>query len=242
MKFFHLAIVTSLVCGLEFCTASAFTYIPPILFKAGISELSMTWIMGCGNLIEAPTIGLSLLVISCILFYFAAQACFNPCESLIYDIYKGTSQESSCFFVYSFMTSFGYLITATDWTESYLSNYMQGQEKLTFYVILLFFSITLCCTLISANEKVPVINDNLDEQSLFNNIHICHFLFPIKFLKILITMPFVLRRLTLAECCSWSVIMIFNLLFTDFVDQTVYIGDPSADELSEERLRYDQGV
>ena len=39
-----------------------------------------------------------------------------------------------------------------------------------------------------------------------------------------------------------SAIMTFNLFFTDFVGQTVYLGDPSADELSEERLRYDQGV
>ena len=60
-----------------------------------------------GEILQAPTIGLGLLVITCILFDFAAQACFNPCESLIYDVCKGTSQESSCFFVYSFMTSFG---------------------------------------------------------------------------------------------------------------------------------------
>jgi len=63
-----------------------------------------------GEILQAPTIGLGLLVISCILFDFAAQACFNPCESLIYDTCKGTSQESSCFFVYSFMTSFGNLL------------------------------------------------------------------------------------------------------------------------------------
>ena len=31
--------------------------------------------------------------------------------------------------------------------------------------------------------------------------------------------------------------MTFNLFFTDFVGQTVYMGDPSADELSEKRLR-----
>ena len=49
--FFRLLIITSLVCGLEFCTASAFTYIPPILLKAGISESSMTWLMGCGPLL-----------------------------------------------------------------------------------------------------------------------------------------------------------------------------------------------
>lgn len=36
--------------------------------------------------------------------------------------------------------------------------------------------------------------------------------------------------------------MTFNLFFTDFVGQIIYMGDPSADELSEERLRYDQGV
>lgn len=54
-----------------------------------------------------PKVGLFLLIISCVLFDFSAQACFNPCESLIYDVCKGTPQENSCFFVYSFMTSFG---------------------------------------------------------------------------------------------------------------------------------------
>jgi solute carrier family 45 protein 3 len=110
----------------------------------------------------------------------------------------------------------GYLITATDWNESFLSNYMQGQEKLTFIVILFLFSITLCCTLISANEKTSSNYDNFDEQSFLTDIHIFDYLFPIKFLKYIfstisnsvrtiITMPFVLRRLTLAECCSWFV-------------------------------------
>lgn len=36
--------------------------------------------------------------------------------------------------------------------------------------------------------------------------------------------------------------MTFNLFFTDFVGQTIFKGDPSADELSVERIRYDQGV
>ncbi|CAF1031599.1 unnamed protein product [Rotaria sordida] len=305
--FFRLFIITSLVCGLEFCTASAFTYIPPLLLKAGISESLMTWLMGCGPLLgfllcpvighasdrcrsrfgkrrpfilgfcltiiiclilipqseaigeimQAPKIGISLLAMTCVLFDFAAQACLNPCESLIYDTCKGTSQESSCFFVYSFMTSFGgclgYLITATDWTETFLGNYMQGQEKLTFIIILLLFSITLCCTLISANEKNSSFNDYSDEQILLIDTHIWIYLSPIKILKnifstisnsvrTIITMPFVLRRLTLAECCSWSAIMTFNIFFTDFVGQTIYMGDPNADELSEERLKYDQGI
>ena len=36
--------------------------------------------------------------------------------------------------------------------------------------------------------------------------------------------------------------MTFNLFFTDFVGHIIYMGDPGADELSEERIRYDQGV
>ena len=59
-RLFHLVISTSLVCGLGFCTASAFTYIPPILLKAGISESSMTWLMGCGPLLGfllCPVVG-----------------------------------------------------------------------------------------------------------------------------------------------------------------------------------------
>ena len=60
MIFFRLFIITSLVCGLEFCIASAFTYIPPMLLKAGISESSMTWLMGCGPLLGfllCPVVG-----------------------------------------------------------------------------------------------------------------------------------------------------------------------------------------
>jgi hypothetical protein len=93
---------------------------------------------------------------------------------------------------------------------------MHGQEKLTFIVILLFFSITLCFTLISANEKVSSGNDSLDEQSLSTDFRILDYFSPIKIFKYLfytisnsvktiVTMPFVLRRLTLAECCSWLV-------------------------------------
>lgn len=88
---------------------------------------------------------------------------------------------------------------------------MQGQEKLTLFIILLFFSISLCMTLISANEKVF---DIPEEQVPFTEQSIVDSILPITFLKLafhavvnsvktILTMPFVLRRLTLAECCSW---------------------------------------
>lgn len=94
---------------------------------------------------------------------------------------------------------------------------MQGQEKITFIVILFFFSLTLCCTLLSANEKPTSIHDSLQEYSeLDHSRSLQIYLFPITLLKYIfsslkksvntiIGMPFVLRRLTLAECCSWFV-------------------------------------
>lgn len=92
---------------------------------------------------------------------------------------------------------------------------MEGQEKLTFIVILLFFSFTLCATLISANEKVLITNEMSDEKILISdNCFQLSFSLPFRFFKhifssvsnsvrTIITMPMVLRRLTLAECCSW---------------------------------------
>lgn len=97
---------------------------------------------------------------------------------------------------------------------------MQGQEKLTLFVILLFFTITLCLTLTSANEKVY---DFPEEQISLVDNHILDNILPIKFCKFafqtifnsvqtILTMPFVLRRLTLAECSSWFVKKIEEIL------------------------------
>ncbi|CAF0748228.1 unnamed protein product [Didymodactylos carnosus] len=329
---FRLIIITSLVCGLEFCTSAAFSYIPPLLLKAGVSDSLTTWLMGCGplmgfilcpvvghasdrcrsrfgrrrpfilgfcitiifclilmpqsesigQLLDSPKLGLILLIITCVLFDFASQACFNPCESLIYDTCKSTPQEASCFFVYSFMTSFGgclgYLITAYDWSQSWLAYYIHGQEKITFIVILTFFTLTLCCTLMTANEK-SFTDATIDEQLLIGNeqqhltstssldmtiwcknidfllfkviirivnvfvqLIIYLILTIVSSIRTIITMPFVLRRLALADCLSWSAIMTFNLFFTDYVGQTVYGGDPSSPEFSDERQLYDAGV
>ncbi len=61
-------------------------------------------------------------------------------------------------------------------------------------------------------------------------------------IKTLVNIPAVLKRLALANFCSWSAVMGFNLFFTDFVGQAVYLGNPNAAEDSHERLLYDEGV
>jgi len=61
-------------------------------------------------------------------------------------------------------------------------------------------------------------------------------------MRSLTSIPFVLRRLALANFCSWTAIMGFNLFYTDFVGQAVYGGDPGAPEGSDLRNLYDHGV
>ncbi|XP_076471893.1 LOW QUALITY PROTEIN: solute carrier family 45 member 3-like [Babylonia areolata] len=54
--------------------------------------------------------------------------------------------------------------------------------------------------------------------------------------------PLVLRYLALANFCSWTAVMGFNLYFTDFVGQVVYNGNPNLPSSSAEGQAYDEGV
>ncbi|XP_063401113.1 solute carrier family 45 member 3-like isoform X1 [Mytilus trossulus] len=60
--------------------------------------------------------------------------------------------------------------------------------------------------------------------------------------KNLINIPYVLKVLALANFCSWTALMGFNLFFTDFVGQAIYGGNPNAPENSILRNHYDEGV
>ena len=61
-------------------------------------------------------------------------------------------------------------------------------------------------------------------------------------IKALVHIPFVLRRLAIANFFSWTAVMGFNLFFTDYVGQAIYGGNPNAPEESHERALYDEGV
>ena len=61
-------------------------------------------------------------------------------------------------------------------------------------------------------------------------------------IKTLYNVPAVLKRLALANYCSWTAVMGFNLFYTDYVGQAVYGGNPNAPEDSHLRTLYDEGV
>lgn len=212
LSLLQMVLLNAVVCGLEFCASAGFTYIPPLLLKAGLSESRMSFVIGFGPLLGlffVPAIGkasdqcrssygrrrpfilalslgciLSLLVIpyaqiltervfgmqgigrtfgvlllcfGVVLLDFTTQACLNPCEALLSDASKGTSQQDSIFTVYSVMISLGgclgYFITAIDWKTSSLGLYFSSQEQSAFSLLIVLFSITMLATLLIAEEK-----------------------------------------------------------------------------------------
>nr|XP_054504699.1 solute carrier family 45 member 3 [Agelaius phoeniceus] len=54
--------------------------------------------------------------------------------------------------------------------------------------------------------------------------------------------PRVIRRLFVAELCSWMALMTFMLFYTDFVGEGLYHGVPRAKPGTEARRHYDEGV
>ncbi|CAD5124268.1 DgyrCDS12562 [Dimorphilus gyrociliatus] len=62
------------------------------------------------------------------------------------------------------------------------------------------------------------------------------------YLKSIIQMPRSMIILCLTNLFCWMSLVCYSLYFTDFVGQTVYGGDPSAEEGSEKRIKYENGV
>lgn len=56
------------------------------------------------------------------------------------------------------------------------------------------------------------------------------------------SIPVTLRYLAMANFCSWTAVMGFNLYFTDFMGQTVYNGNPNLPSHTPEGQAYDEGV
>lgn len=56
-----------------------------------------------------------------------------------------------------------------------------------------------------------------------------------------VRVPVVIRRLFVAELCSWMALMSFMLFYTDFLGEGLYQGMPGAEPESQERKHYDEG-
>ncbi|NXH42373.1 S45A3 protein, partial [Dicaeum eximium] len=201
---------------------------------------------------------------------FCGQVCFTPLEALLSDLFQEPDNCRQAFSLYAFMVSLGgcigYLLPAIDW--AFLAPYLGGQQSCLFSLLALIFLACVLATLFVTEEAAhgdslegPAPKDKDKDvspkaapcwgrargpcvargrrvlQALRN---LCALLPRLHGLYCRI--PGVIRRLFVAELCSWMALMTFMLFYTDFVGEGLYHGVPRAKPGTEARRHYDEGV
>ncbi|MBN3296057.1 S45A3 protein, partial [Amia calva] len=214
----------------------------------------------------------AFLILGVGLLDFCGQVCFTPLEALLSDLYREEEACGQAFAMFSFMVSLGgcigYLLPALDWSESYLSVYLGGQEECLFSLLILIFVVSVLVTMKVSEEPAcspgcPVLEPKPVEGTRCVSRSCCYLLkCKLRFFKsgplmcLLRTcwsmtpaiyrsychVPWVMRQLCVAQLCSWMAVMSFMLFYTDFVGEGLYEGVPSAAPGTASRLRYDEGI
>uniref|UniRef100_A0A8C5X433 Solute carrier family 45 member 3 n=1 Tax=Malurus cyaneus samueli TaxID=2593467 RepID=A0A8C5X433_9PASS len=199
---------------------------------------------------------ISFLILGIGLLDFCGQVCFTPLEALLSDLFQEPDSCRQAFSVYAFMISLGgcigYLLPAINWT--FLAPYLGGQQSCLFTLLALIFLACVLATLFVTEEAargdlelreaavkpwrgccVPrgrrVLQALRGLCALLPRLH-----------SLYCRIPRVVRRLFVAELCSWMALMTFMLFYTDFVGEGLYHGVPRAKPGTEARRHYDEGV
>lgn len=202
----------------------------------------------------------ALLVLGVVLLQFCGQACFTPLEALLSDLFPDEDENRSAFTAHSMLLSLGgclgYLLPAVDWVKaSGAARYLGSQEAFIYALLMLIFLSSLLSTAFISEGSIA----SGEESELRNNRRphrCCGLLTPRRFcgavgrLLALLPqsyqmyrgMPKVLRRLFLADLCSWMALECFLLFYTDFVGERLYHGQPSAKPGTKRRLLYEEGL
>uniref|UniRef100_A0A8C3RA91 Solute carrier family 45 member 3 n=1 Tax=Cyanoderma ruficeps TaxID=181631 RepID=A0A8C3RA91_9PASS len=211
---------------------------------------------------------IAFLILGIGLLDFCGQVCFTPLEALLSDLFQEPDSCRQAFSVYAFMISLGgcigYLLPAIDW--AFLEPYLGGQESCLFTLLALIFLGCVLATLFVTEEAAQ--GDILEGTALKNvspklSLSCCccwqvascalqgrRVLQAVRSLCALLPrlhglccrVPRVIRRLFVAELCSWMALMTFMLFYTDFVGEGLYHGVPRAKPGTEARRRYEEGV
>ncbi|NXA83194.1 S45A3 protein, partial [Thryothorus ludovicianus] len=212
---------------------------------------------------------IAFLILGIGLLDSCGQVCFTPLEALLSDLFQEPDSCRQAFSVYAFMISLGgcigYLLPAIDW--AFLAPYLGGQQSCLFTLLALIFLGCVLATLFVAEEaaqgdspEVPALRDVSPKpprcrcccrpargwwlpqgrRALQALRDVCALLPRLH--GLCCRVPRVIRRLFVAELCSWMALMTFMLFYTDFVGEGLYQGVPRARPGTEARRRYDEGV
>ncbi|KAG8518092.1 Solute carrier family 45 member 3 [Galemys pyrenaicus] len=206
---------------------------------------------------DARALELALLILGVGLLDFCGQVCFTPLEALLSDLFRDPDHCRQAFSVYAFMISLGgclgYLLPAIDWDASALAPYLGTQEECLFGLLTLIFLACVAATLFVAEEAAPGPAEPAEGLSAApprSRCCPCRARLAVRSVGALLPRlhqlccraPRPLRRLFVAELCSWTALMTFTLFYTDFVGEGLYQGVPRAEPGTEARRHYDEGV
>ncbi|NXY49096.1 S45A3 protein, partial [Ceuthmochares aereus] len=163
----------------------------------------------------------------------------------------------------------GYLLPAIDWGGSFLAPYLGGQETCLFSLLAVIFLSCVLATLFVTEEAAtqgdvldgPALKDAplkpsppaccscqlsrssclLQARRVMQALRNLCTLVP-RLHGLYCRIPKVIRRLFVAELCSWMALMTFMLFYTDFVGEGLYHGVPRAKPGTDARRHYDEGV
>uniref|UniRef100_A0A674JGA3 Solute carrier family 45 member 3 n=1 Tax=Terrapene triunguis TaxID=2587831 RepID=A0A674JGA3_9SAUR len=208
--------------------------------------------------LNAHPLEIAFLILGIGLLDFCGQVCFTPLEALLSDLFQEPDNCRQAFSMYAFMISLGgcvgYLLPAIDWAGSFLAPYLGGQEKCLFSLLTIIFLGCVLATLFVTEEAVgqvdalagPTLKDSSPKpsspsccscqvsKSLLRARHVVQALRNLCALVprlhgLCCRIPKVIRRLFVAELCSWMALMTFMLFYTDFVGEGLYQGVPRAE-------------
>ncbi|XP_064255194.1 solute carrier family 45 member 3 [Passer domesticus] len=206
---------------------------------------------------------IAFLIVGIGLLDFCGQVCFTPLEALLSDLFQEPDSCRQAFSMYAFMVSLGgcigYLLPAIDW--AFLAPYLGGQQSCLFTLLALIFLGCVLATLFVTEEAaqgdVPVPKEASPavsvccwrrgpcvaqgRRALQAAGKLCLLLNP-RLHGLCCRVPSAIRRLFVAELCSWMALMTFMLFYTDFVGEGLYHGVPRAKPGTEARRHYDEGV
>ncbi|XP_039558527.1 solute carrier family 45 member 3 [Passer montanus] len=209
---------------------------------------------------------IAFLIVGIGLLDFCGQVCFTPLEALLSDLFQEPDSCRQAFSMYAFMVSLGgcigYLLPAIDW--AFLAPYLGGQQSCLFTLLALIFLGCVLATLFVTEEAAqgdvpagPAPKDASPgvsvccwrrgpcvaqgRRALQAAGKLCLLLDP-RLHGLCCRVPSAIRRLFVAELCSWMALMTFMLFYTDFVGEGLYHGVPRAKPGTEARRHYDEGV
>ncbi|XP_068774374.1 solute carrier family 45 member 3 isoform X4 [Struthio camelus] len=214
---------------------------------------------------------IAFLILGIGLLDFCGQVCFTPLEALLSDLFQEPDNCRQAFSMYAFMISLGgcigYLLPAIDWDGSFLAPYLGGQETCLFSLLAIIFLGCVLATFFVTEEADtqadvlagPTLKDAPPKplspaccscqvsRSLLQARHVIQALRNLCTLvprlhSLYCRIPKVIRRLFVAELCSWMALMTFMLFYTDFVGEGLYHGVPRAKPGTDARRHYDEGV